>query len=164
MASPQTHIIAISADSSSSRVLDREGVLGIIQVAADEICGFCDVVWGHTLSGHLWASKGSYYVVAGTFNYHGWERMSELAQKVSAALCCWVVHLHWDEMSDGLRVALWHGGSQRERRPQETLEERCAKLEVELKRRQEGHQREHDRQLDRIKALQQELSELRKDF
>jgi len=64
----------------------------------------------HCMSRELVASKGSYVVLAGVFNYWSYGQSSVFAKRLSSELGCEIVHVCWDEQSGHLRCQVWLDG------------------------------------------------------
>lgn len=54
----------------------------------------------HCMSGELTAHKGSYTVIAGVFNYWGYDSASKFAARLSEEFCTNVMLMSWDEERD----------------------------------------------------------------
>lgn len=64
----------------------------------------------HCLSKELVAHKGSYAVIAGVFNYWGFENAGEFCKKLSEEFGTEVMHMCWCEENDNVEVGIWLGG------------------------------------------------------
>ena len=64
----------------------------------------------HCMSQELRASKGSYIVLAGVFNYWDFNRASLFVKKLSEEFQTEVMHMAWNEMQDDIQCEIWLAG------------------------------------------------------
>lgn len=64
----------------------------------------------HCLSPELTATKGSYAVIAGVFNYWKYESASKFAEKLSEAFGVEVMIMSWDEQRDEVQCNVFLNG------------------------------------------------------
>lgn len=65
----------------------------------------------HCMSHELVAHKGSYVVLAGVFNYWGFDSSSEFVKRLSAAVGgAEIMHMCWDEQKNTVQCQIWLAG------------------------------------------------------
>lgn len=62
------------------------------------------------MSRELTASKGSYIIIAGVFNYWGFDRASEFCLRLSVELGSEVMLMSWDEVTNEVRCQIFLDG------------------------------------------------------
>jgi hypothetical protein len=62
------------------------------------------------MSKEIGASKGTYVVLAGIFNYWTFEYASEFAKRLSAEFSTEVMHMCWDEEIETVQCQVWLAG------------------------------------------------------
>ncbi len=62
------------------------------------------------MSRELTASKGSYIIIAGVFNYWGFDRASEFCLRLSVELGSEVMLVSWDEVTNEVRCQIFLDG------------------------------------------------------
>jgi hypothetical protein len=62
------------------------------------------------MSKEIGASKGTYIVLAGIFNYWTFGHASEFAKRLSAEFGTEIMHMCWDEEIETVQCQVWLGG------------------------------------------------------
>lgn len=64
----------------------------------------------HCMSKELTAHKGRYVVIAGVFNYWGFETASTFVKRLSEEFATEIMHMAWDEERDIVQCQIWLAG------------------------------------------------------
>lgn len=71
-------------------------------------------IWEQCISRELVASKGSYVVVAGVFNFWSWEKSSEFSRRLSKEFGTEIMHICWNEETGEVNHGVFLDGKLRD--------------------------------------------------